>query len=565
MQITAERVEAARQYLSPEQQAELDSLLVIPDPAPIVLLSDLKIRTKDKRLVPLRPNDVQEMYLDILTEQYASFDWRRQKYDLKGAREDILKARQEGLSTLWLALYFLDTINTPLTQTLIIAHDAETTEKLFKIIHRFYENLPREKRRPKKYSSKREIEFSDIDSIIAVGTAGGKGVGRGGTVNNIHESERAFWERGDVLETGLLESLAPDGNVTRETTANGLNEYYEEYQRSKRGESRFRARFFGWNLQHEYRISGVGGMVSDVIPTAEESVLRSSYGLDDAQLRWRREKIKDLKTKFPQEYPINDIEAFLASGNPRFNRDFLYRLLQGLDTVAERIETPDNSEWSGTVTTYLEPEEDRKYLITADVSEGLNADGKHDNSVAHVYDRETWEQVAHYVSGIAEPHDYGLDLATLGRLYNTAVICVERNNPGHSVLNTLENTCNYPSIYAHIAYDEEMKPTLPRNGFPTTTRTKPEACGDLASIIEEMNDGNVGFLWNHPKTIEELIHFVKKEGKKMEAESGSNDDEVSCCWMAAALMADYIIKPRPINRFPTVAKTRYGNTSRIRR
>lgn len=548
------------------------------DPPPVadtpdVRLSDLHIRTKDKRLIPFTPNEVQALYLDMLTVTYEGFDWRNHQYSLRGAREDILKARQQGLSTLWLALYFLDTINTPLTQTLIIAHDKDTTELLFKIIHRFYENLPPEKQRPKRFSSRREIEFSDIDSIIAVGTAGGRGVGRGGTVNNIHESERAFWERGADIETGLLESLSPDGNVTRETTANGLNEYYEEYQRSKRGESRFRARFFGWNLQREYRITAADieptltlqGEMGGISLTTEEESLRTSYQLDAGQLLWRREKIKDLKEKFPQEYPINDIEAFLASGNPRFNREYLYRLLSSLSVCPLFVETPDNSQWSGTVTTYAEPEEGRRYLITADVSEGLNADGKHDNSVAHVYDRESWEQVGHYASGTAEPHDYALDLNILGRIYNNAILCVERNNHGHAVLSTIAHECHYPSIYAHRAYDESIKAEVEKPGFPATTRSKPEACGHLASIIDDMAEGEEGFVWNHPSTIEELIHFVKKEGGKMGAESGSNDDEAACCWMAAALFPMYLLKPRPIHPFPTQGKPRYGRSSRLRR
>src|SRR5579871_2009489 len=190
-----------------------------------VFLSDLHIRTKDKQLAPLVPNAVQTLYLDMLQSAHEGFDWRNGIYTLRGVREDILKARQEGMSTLWLALYFLDTINIPLTQTIILAHDTDTTERLFKIVHRFYEHLPPHKKRPKKYSSRREIEFADIDSIIAVGTAGGDAVGRGGTINNVHMSERAFWpgvDGGVELEMGLMEAVPLDGNITRETTANGL-------------------------------------------------------------------------------------------------------------------------------------------------------------------------------------------------------------------------------------------------------------------------------------------------------------------------------------------------------
>lgn len=525
---------------------------------PPVTLTDLSIRTKDKRLVSFAPNEVQTLYLDLLTETYPGFDWRQQRYTLRGAREDILKARQEGMSTLWLALYFLDTINTPLTQTLLIAHDVESTERLFQVVKRFYEHLPVEKKRPTRYSSRRELHFADIDSVIYVGTAGSGRVGRGGTISNCHMSECAYWERGPEVEAGLLEAIPMDGNATRETTANGLNAYYEEYQRSKRNESRFRARFFGWNLQGEYQVADHGLQLADL--SEEEAGLEHAYGLSLGQLAWRREKIKDLKEKFPQEYPINDVEAFLASGNPRFNREYLYQLLASLQAAPEplRIETPERSEWNGTLTTYVEPEETRKYLITADVSEGLNQYGKHDFSVAHVYDRETWEQVAHYVSGMAEPHDYALDLDLLGRLYNTATIAVERNNHGHSVLNTLQNVCRYPAIHCHQYFDEIQKKELPKAGFPSTTRSKPEAVADLAGLIDDMSAGEAGFIWNCPSTVEQLIHYIKVAGGKTAAESGSNDDEVTCCWIAAALMPQYLMKARPIQRPLGPPKLRYG-------
>ena len=178
MPVLSERARARARVsaLTPEQKVERQ----------IVTFEHLKIRTKGRTLVSFQPNAVQVKYLDMLADENPEFRWREGVYSLRGIREDVLKARQQGMSTLWLALYFLDTINTPMTQTLILAHDAPTTEKLFKIVHRFYEHLPAHLKRPKKYSNRREIEFSDIDSIISVGTAGSAGVGRGGTVNNVH-------------------------------------------------------------------------------------------------------------------------------------------------------------------------------------------------------------------------------------------------------------------------------------------------------------------------------------------------------------------------------------------
>lgn len=144
-------------------------------------LADLRIRTKDRQVVPFAPNAVQAAYLDTLCP-----DWRTTPIRLEGHREILLKARQFGFSTLILALLFLDTVNTPNTQTVVIAHDADSTERLFQMVHRFYQHLPADRRPATKYSSRRELAFRDTDSYFYVGTAGSSGYGRGGTINNVH-------------------------------------------------------------------------------------------------------------------------------------------------------------------------------------------------------------------------------------------------------------------------------------------------------------------------------------------------------------------------------------------
>lgn len=529
-----------------------------------VLLSDLFIRTKDKQLVPLVPNPVQELYLDLLAETHEEFDWRNGIYTLRGVREDILKARQEGMSTLWLALYFLDTINVPLTQTIILAHDIETTNKLFSIVHRFYAHLPPQKKRPKRYSNRREIELADIDSAVFVGTAGGTAVGRGGTVNNAHLSERAWWndKDGADIELGLLESIPMDGNVTRETTANGLNSYYQERQEQERGESVFRPRFFGWPLMPEYRLPVEEGFA----PTVEESKLVEDYDLDYEQLNWRREKKKTTKDKFAQEYPINATEAFLVSGNPYFNREILWeinnRIQQEEFNPKEGIEIPekwdrlDIDDWrnrrllspvygEGLLKIWDTPLPDRTYVISADPAEGLNDFGDHDFCSASVWDAADWIQVAH-LHGRWEMVEFGMMQAALGWWYNTALVGVERNNHGHAVLSTMMHVAKYPTmihigsggIYMHQEFDENKKPLAMRPGFPITPKSKFEVLDGLAASIEYQD-----LKFRSRQTVAELLAYVKKPGKKAGADGKGHDDCVS-----DAAIGDALLKMRPLSR-----------------
>src|ERR1700690_1614059 len=104
-------------YMTAQELDELEALLT---PYDTVSFADLKIRTKGTETTPpalitFRPNDVQTINLDLLHDTYPARVWRNGIYTLRGASEDCLKARQQGFSTQWLALYFLDTINNPLT------------------------------------------------------------------------------------------------------------------------------------------------------------------------------------------------------------------------------------------------------------------------------------------------------------------------------------------------------------------------------------------------------------------------------------------------------------------
>ena len=57
----------------------------------------------------------------------------------------MLKARQVGITTYIAARFFIQTITRPGTLTVQVAHSEESAEEIFKIVHRFWENLPNER------------------------------------------------------------------------------------------------------------------------------------------------------------------------------------------------------------------------------------------------------------------------------------------------------------------------------------------------------------------------------------------------------------------------------------
>jgi hypothetical protein len=115
---------------------------------------DLKIRNKNGELVALQPNRSQTQF-------------KREA----GRRNIVLKARQVGITTWIAARFFLHTIQHPGTMTVQVAHDHSSAEAIFRIVHRFLENLPEEMRAGALKTSRanvRQIRFRELDSEYRV-------------------------------------------------------------------------------------------------------------------------------------------------------------------------------------------------------------------------------------------------------------------------------------------------------------------------------------------------------------------------------------------------------------
>lgn len=521
--------------------------------AKIVTLDDLLIRTKDRRLIPFHPNLVQQMYLDMILPE-----WREGDITPHALKEFLLKARQEGFSTLIAALFFCDTVNTPNTTTVVIANDKDNTEKLFRMVQLFFEHLPPEKKPRAKYASKHEFYWPELNSSYYVGTAGDRSFGRGNTINNLHCTEVAFYPDAERLMSGLLEAVPEDGNVVQESTANGVGNYFHnEYVLASEGNSSYAARFFGWFELPEY--SKAPSVDFEKTPT--EALFAETYSLSDGQVFWYRTKATSpgMRLRIRQEYPSNPREAFLVSGQKYFDVEALERIEASLQDV-HPIEwtAPEfcpllakESEW---LEVFALPVPGRQYIVCADTAEGLDANGDLDFDAADVLDCETWEQVAH-LHGKWDTHRYGLMLAELGRWYNVALVAPERNNHGHAVINAILYGAGYPEakpgdwsgLYLHEDYDESKKQSQRKPGWPTTVKSKYFALDGLATSIE---DGSLKI--RSKATLRELHTFLKLPRGQAGAQSGSHDDRVMSLAIGDALLK---MRPRPVGISPAIAES----------
>lgn len=451
----------------------------------------------------------------------------------------LLKARQFGFSTLILGMFFCDTVNNPNTQTVIIAQDKDSTQKLFQIVKRYQDNLPIHKRIPLKYDTKTELYWPSIDSYFVVATQGAKKVGRGGTINNVHASEVAFWDNADEILAGLMQAVPEDGNIFCETTANGINNwFYDEYTNAQDGRSAFKAFFFPWFQHSEYHAKKLSNG-QNFVATEEEEAFKERYDLSREQLIWYRNKTIELKDKVVQEYPSNAEEAFVSTGSSYFNKEALKVHLERVDAPLEvsvpirwrEVNVPEIKIWKLPVVGH-------RYVIGADPAEGIRDNGEHDYCSADVIDYDTWEQVAQ-LHGQWDTHQFGLMLGALGGWYNNAMINVERNNHGHAVLNSLMHSVGYPhndrktisGLYMHEEYDSTKKTMNRRPGYPSNVKTKVLMLDTLATDIEEHT-----IHIRARESVRELMAFSKLPGGKFGAEGKAHDDRVTSLGLAVVCL-----------------------------
>ncbi len=282
-----------------------DAFTLLTKDFPLFCETQLVIRTKDGKLIPLKLNKAQ---------LYAYDQIKNQLDNIGMVRKVIVKGRQQGISTLIEALCFWITIFNYGLKTFILTHESEATKNLFDMVSRYYENLPKDLKPETEVENANELSFQGIDGGYKIGTARNKGVGRSQTIQLFHGSECAFWQNADEHAAGILQSVPYSKNtyIFLESTANGIaNFFYDKYKESLMPESDYELIFIPWYWQDEY----IKELPEGFKVIEDEEKLKKLYKLNDKQLNWRRHKILELKSpaKFQQEYPFTAEEAFIST------------------------------------------------------------------------------------------------------------------------------------------------------------------------------------------------------------------------------------------------------------
>jgi intein/homing endonuclease len=245
-----------------------------------------------------------------------------------GGNDIILKARQEGISSLIAAMFAVDFITIENIRCVIISHEDKATQRLFDRVRFFLDSMkktfPGELPYRLTRSSTHELKNEVKNSYYYIGTAGARAFGHGETINDLHVSELSRWPEQEKMMTGLMQAVPKDGRIIIETTANGYGDYFNKlWTQNKETQYPFKTHFIPWFKLPEYVLPASGLTTQDLID--EEKELITNYGLTLEQLAWRRWKInqmggdfRDPKTWdiFKEQFPSTAEEAFIVSGNP---------------------------------------------------------------------------------------------------------------------------------------------------------------------------------------------------------------------------------------------------------
>lgn len=480
----------------------------------MVIENMLMIADKDGNDVPFKLNSAQATVDAHLT-----------------GRDIIPKARQEGVTSYFLARNTVRCLSKRNTRAVIIAHEEDATKRMLRKVHYMLENI----KGPKaviKNASANEIVFSKTNSVFYIGTAGAKQFGRGDTITDLHCSEVAFWKNPKSLLSGLFQAVPRSGNISIESTGNGTgNWFHRSTMRAAAGLSRYRMHFLPWQNFKEYTVPLTAAEERRILNNLSEEYGERQLvarGFTAGQIQFRREKLEELDYDlqlFKQEYPETLDECFQATGFSIFAK--------------VNYEPTDLWRSTGNGMFVLEghPRAGYQYVIGGDVSAGV---GK-DYSVGEVYCLNTKEQVAEYRNNRIDPEAFGYKLVSIGKEYNEAFINCESNNHGILTIKVLKKHYSNSKLYRKsiLRRGGEEVDRITDYGFRTSMKSKPFAVGELRTCLSH------DWVIHSPILKDELDTFIEDDNGSLGAENGCYDDTVMASAMIAVTIDKALIMTAP--------------------
>ena len=504
----------------------------------------IKIINKDGDKVPFTLNDIQKKIDDKIKELEAAGI---------PARIILLKARQIGGSTYTQGKFVCRVIKNKNRNALVVAHRDDSTNTIFEKAKLMNANLPPHIKPLQQASNARELIFDKppyykgkqegLNSRIKVQTAGSDGIGRSDTYHYVHLSEFAFYSGNPKKSlTGILKSVPNKVGtiVILESTANGMNDFKDLWDKAESGTSQWVPMFFAWHDNSEYQMPVTDEeriKIMDNLNDYEQNIVKL-YGISAEQVKWYRWSLENDCNGdtdiMKQECPSFPQESFLSTGRPVFNSNIVAIRIEQLKKLYAQKPPKRGSflfEWRNAETKdkimdgsiklaegygnyihfYDQPRPGHPYVIGGDT-----AGSGEDSFASTVIDNSTGKRVATLHSKL-DPDTYAHQMYCLGRYYNDALISIESNWDLFPIIE-LERL-NYPRQYRREVLDEVGNKKQYKNGFRTDGNSRPYMISLGIVLIRDNPD-----LFTHIGMLRECLTFVMDKNGRPDAESGKHDD-----------------------------------------
>ena len=544
----------------------------MPEPVPYIpQLRDFRrycpafwrIHDKLGQEVAFRPNPAQRRVLDLIDGQRKA---------RKPVRIRVLKARQEGISTLCTALNLHGIMTHTGYGALSIADKQILPQQWIRRCHKWYDQVPTPVRPHAAATNAIEIYLDKLGSRYYIGSAEGTTPGMGDTLQSIHCSEIASWPDPDSVLSDLLPALPPGPQtmVIQESTGRSVGDWwYQRYYEAKRGETEYQAIFLPWFIQDEYRREDLVADIIDLTPYEQALV---KLGCDKAQLAWRRFQIRTEfhgnENAFANQFPALEEEAFLSMGLNVFMpnevaiakktiREPIGRFNLDIGSNPTDYKLVPNE--SGNVLIWEHPDPRYHYVLGADCQWGTADSADYDS--LHVECLET-RKVCCKAKDRLPMYRWGKMMAALGHYYNTCPIAPERNavsanNLMPLLLGNLAEW-HYPNVWIR-SNDVKLRGYRPEDyGWYTDKHTKGE-------IIEYAHSATIAerFDWCDADAVEQMTAYVMDPTKlTFGAPEGQHDDDLMSRMITAYVAhrertrTTLYFKPEPVIYVPTTMADR---------
>lgn len=393
--------------------------------------------------------------------------------------------RQSGKSTTvvsYLLHYALFNDNVNIA---ILANKASTARDLLGRLQLAYENLPKWMQQGVLIWNRGSLELENGSKILAASTSAS--AVRGGSYNIIFLDEFAFVP--NHIAEDFFSSVYPtisSGQSTKliiVSTPHGMNHFYKIWHDAERSKNQY-------------------------IPT--EVHWSEVPGRDQV---WKKQTIENTSE---QQFQVEFECEFLGSIGTLINPSKIKTLVY--DEPIKR---------SGGLDVYEKPKDEHTYIMTVDVSRGLN----NDYSAFVVFDISTfpYKIVAKYRNNEIKPMLFPNIILDVAKAYNKSFVLAEVNDIGEQVTSILHFDLEYDNILmcamrgrAGQLVGQGFSGKKTQLGVKMSRTVKRVGCSNLKTIIEDDK-----LIFNDYEIISELTTFIQKN-QSFEAEEGCNDDLVMC-------------------------------------